>query len=226
MEAKERNTMRDIAIGIVADMRRQAESWDLSNKVGAELLCYDDGYLGCNANHIRVWTKMVAHDTDWIVVLEDDAVPCDGFRDRLAAALADPPADVVSLYLGRSYPKAWQRFIRSAIKRDPNAHWLMSSHVLHGVGLAIRSHLVRDMLTFVGNMAPTEAIWPVDEQITHWCRMRGYRVAYTRPSLVDHADGESLIRTRNDGDVRELPRTAWEFGSRDVWDRLSFEEIP
>lgn len=218
--------MGEIAIGIVADMRRQSEAWDLSKKVGAELLCYDDGYLGCNANHIRVWTKMVAHDSKWTVVLEDDALPCDAFRDHLAASLSDPPTEVVSFYLGRNYPKAWQRFIRTKIKSSPDAHWFVSTHVLSTVGLAVRSHLIPDMMRFIGNLTETEQLWPIDEQITQWCRMRGYRVGYTRPSLVEHADGPSLIANRADGDTRQLPRVAWEFGTRDAWDRMSFEELP
>lgn len=217
--------MSDITIGVVADMRRQATAWTLANQVDAAVISYDDGMLGCTKNHIKVWTKVLQHGGDWAVVLEDDAqVDERVFREQLQQALASPPADIVGLYLGRNYPRAWQRFIKKAMA-DEEAHYIVSSHILHGVGTAIRMHLVSDMLRFIGNMAGTQQDWPVDEQITHWARLRGHRVCYTKPSIVEHTDGESLM-THPDGEVRDRPRKAWEFGSRDVWVGDHWVEMP
>lgn len=216
--------MSDIVIGVVGDMRRNRQAYILATGCDAKVLSLDEGILGCTKNHIKVWTKLLQHGGNWGVVLEDDAAPCEDFLDQLAAVLANPPCDVVSLYLGRSYPRAWQRFIKKALI-DPDAHWITSTHVLHGVGLAIRMHLVEDMLRFIGNMAAAEQDWPIDEQITHWCRLRGHAVAYTRPSIVDHGDGESLVEHR-DGAGRELPRHAWEFGTREKWNPELRTEMP
>lgn len=216
--------MSDIVTGIVADMRRYQMAHDLAGYVDATFIGFDDGTIGCTRNHIKMWTKIVQHGGDWGVVLEDDAVPCQMFTYQLAAVLADPPTDIVGLYLGRNYPRAWQRFVKKALA-DPDANWILSTHVLHCVGLAVRVSLIPDMLRFIGNMAAADQDWPIDEQITHWARLRGHRVCYTRPSIVDHRDGESLLVHR-DGAGRELPRHAWEFGYREEWDKSLIVEMP
>jgi hypothetical protein len=107
-----------------------------------------------------------------------------------------------------------------------NAPSALSTHVLHGVALAIRMPLVSDMLRFVGKMTDTEKLWPVDEQITHWCRLRGQRVAFTKPSIVDHREDIPSLIQHPDGGGRDKPRHAWAFGTRDVWDTQATTEIP
>ena len=212
--------MSDIVIGVVADMRRQQQAWDLAKALDATVVSFDDGTLGCTRNHLKVWTKLLQHGGNWAVVIEDDALLCDDFDTTLAAVLAKPPADIVGLYLGKNYPRAWQRVIKPKMATD--AHWITSTHLLHGLGTCMRMSLLEDMLRFVGRM---EDGWPIDEKITHWCRLRGHRVAYTKPSIIEHADGPSLL-VHPDGDKRELPRRAWEFGRRDEWDWESAVEIP
>jgi hypothetical protein len=218
LEEKERNPLTSIKIGIVADLRRREQAEQLADKVDATVLCFDDGIAGVTKNHIRTWTRLQQYGAEWLVVLEDDAVPVDDFRYQLTQALINAPTDIVSLYLGTGYPKAWQRFIRTALTeaRKADANYLVSTHVLHGVGVAIKSSLVDDMLRMVGWMSQDQRTWPVDEQITHWARMRAHRVAYTRPSLVDHMDGESLV-VHPDGEGREGKRVAHEVGSRHLW---------
>lgn len=216
--------MSDIKIGVVADERRQRQAFDLTKAVRADTVSYDPGLLGCTKNHIKVWAKVLQLGGDWAVVLEDDAVPVPDFRANLERALQDPPADVIGLYLGTNYPKEWQRFIKPAVASEAN--WIVASHLLHGVGTAIRMSLVKDMLRFVGNMSDEDKLWPVDAQITHWCCLRGMKVAYTNPSLVDHTDGESLIAIRSGEATRERPRHAHKFGALETYQRTSLVEIP
>jgi hypothetical protein len=220
--------MSRIIIGVVADVRRERQAYDLADSVKAQVLSYDDGAMGPTKNHLKVWTKLDQHGGDWSVVLEDDAeIDKDIFRSQLEGVLANPPADVVGLYLGTGYPVAWQRFIKkSTLAADAaDANYIVSSHVLHGVGLAIRTHLVNDMLRFVGWMSAEERKWPIDEQITHWCRLRGYKTCYTYPSIVEHGDGPTLL-VHPDGEGRTRPRKAWKYGNRETWDGTRTVEMP
>jgi hypothetical protein len=50
-------------------------------------------------------------------VLEDDAVPVDGWRERVAAAWAVAPTPLASLYLGTWHPRYTQARIKSATAR-------------------------------------------------------------------------------------------------------------
>lgn len=214
-----------VKIGVVAHISRLAEAEQLADKVDATVISFDDGLMGCTKNHIKVWTNLVQHGADWLVVLEDDAVPVDGFREQLDAALASAPAGIVGLYLGTGYPRAWQRFIKKALQHK-DAHYVLSTHVLHAVGTAIRFELVEDMLRWVTWMSQEQRQWPVDEQITEWARRRGHRVAYTRPSLVDHGDLPTLV-SHPDGQSRDgIARRAWEVGCQHMWDGSRTVEMP
>lgn len=201
-------------IGVVAHIGRAQQAYDVADLINAASLTFDDGSLGCTRNHLRVWSKYADTEHDWVVVVEDDSVPCPNFREQLDLALAVAPTPIVGLYLGRSYPPAWQDSIRH-IQND-TAHWAVSTHLLHGVGTAIRADLVQPMLDWVGRLDPE---WPIDDAITDWARGSKIPVGYTRPSLLDHADGPPLITERFDGGRRDKPRVAWDFGTRPYWGR-------
>lgn len=223
----EGNPLTTIKIGVVAHTARMSHAQTLSDKVDATVVSFDDGMLGAQRNHIKVWTNLVQHGADWLVVLEDDAVPVDDFRYQLRQALINAPTDIVSLYLGTGYPKAWQRFIKKAVTEGSKAgaNYIVSTHLLHGVGTAIRYDLAQDMLRMLKWMNQDQRQWPLDEQITDWARRRGHKIAYTKPSLVNHMDGPSTIK-HPDGDGRELPRHAWEVGTRHTWNGLLTADMP
>jgi hypothetical protein len=53
-----------------------------------------------------------------------------------------------------------------------------------------------------------------DQRIGVWYRNQMRPVRYTWPSLVDHADGPSLLADR----ARTVPRVAWRVGEPASWD--------
>jgi GR25 family glycosyltransferase involved in LPS biosynthesis len=205
-------------LGIVAHIKRVAMTEKLADQTGAQIISYDDGTLGCTLNHLNTWKRLSDETTDWKIVLEDDAVPVDGFQDQLAQALEVAPTGIVSLYLGRLRPPQYQYMIQPAITRAEasGAHWLVSRQLLHAVGIAVRADLVDDMLTHLDGETP------IDEAINAWVNRKFYRVAYSYPSLVDHADTETLIAHR-DGQHREPGRVAWKTGTRDHWENRIVE---
>jgi len=103
----------------------------------------------------------------------------------------------------------WQERIQDAVGRDED--WIVSpGDVLHAVALCVRRDLVENMLYTIDRFYK-----PIDEAIGVWCRRKGYRVAYSNPSLFNHRDDGSLT-THLDG-PRELPRQAWSWGIRPRW---------
>ncbi|QPX62799.1 glycosyltransferase [Mycobacterium phage Plumbus] len=192
-------------IGIVAHTKRAEQAHRLMETVGAAYMSIDNGTLGCESNHRKVWQHLTRHNTDWLVVLEDDAIPCNNFRDQLDAALAVAPSPVVSLYLGRERPREYQQRIAKAA--DTTAHWLTCRRLLHAVGIAIHAALVPNMLNNLPNGKP------IDEAISAWARRQSHTIAYTWPSLVDHADEPSLTGRRGPA----TGRVAWRHGGRDWW---------
>jgi hypothetical protein len=205
-----------IAIGIVAHIDRLTQTNALAHQVEAAHIAIDDGTLGCEGNHHRVWKHLAHSGAYWTVVLEDDAEPVPFFGAQLTSALAMAPASIVSLYLGRSRPPQWQKRIERATygANAANASFILHNRLLHCVGVAIKSRLVGEMLDTVA-MTACHGL-PMDEAISAWARAHRYGVAYTWPSLVDHEDGPTLAIHR-DGVVRDAPRRAWKTGTRTRW---------
>jgi GR25 family glycosyltransferase involved in LPS biosynthesis len=197
-----------ISYAVVGHTSRQSQAEALAQTLNATL-SLDDGTLGEGINHDRAWVAATTQDSDWSVVLEDDAVPIHDFQVQLAEALANAPAPIVSAYLGTSRPPQYQRRIQQALARD--THWILSNELLHHVAVAIRTNLVGQMLTAVEC-----STLPADYRIGSWARQCDYPIAYTNPSLVDHADGPTVI-IHQDGQPRHAPRKAWQVGTRTRW---------
>lgn len=207
---------REIPIAVVAHHDRRDRVDALADSVFAEAVAMDgpDDPVGHFVNHLRAWSWLAGGSCPWSVVMEDDAVPLpaargpEGFRRQLHGALAVAPGPVVSLYLGRSRPPQWQPTIARTVDRA-DACFLSSTHLLHGVGYAIRTELIPDMLK---SITPLQQTLPIDEAVSLWCRARNHQILYTWPSLVDHLDGPTLIPDRV-GEY-DLPRRAWRHGYR------------
>lgn len=222
-----------VAIGVVGHNQRGDQAADLMHQVGAVYRSMDNGTLGCDHNHRRVWKHLAGTTTDWVLVLEDDAIPCDDFPDQLKQALTHTPTNVLSLYLGTSRPvwyqprgeksaRKLQPLITDALAKADDACYLTAPKLFHAVAVAIRTSLVRDMLAWT-----TESKRPIDYAISDWCEARGHTVAYTLPSIVQHADGDTLF-THPDRQPRNRPRIAHQHGTRETWTTRStpLEEQP
>ncbi|AXQ65017.1 glycosyltransferase [Mycobacterium phage Renaud18] len=193
----------NIAIGIVGHMSRLHMAETLADTVHADYVSVDDGTLGCEGNHQKVWNHLAAKDTDWTVVLEDDAVPCNNFHEQLTQALAVAPTPIVSLYLGTSHPTHWQPAIQHTMNTT-DAPWITSRHLLHAVAVCIHTNLLPFRYPHG---------YPIDQGITWWARRHKHQVSYTRPSLIDHADQQPVITRRRPTHTRR----AWEHGTRTHW---------
>lgn len=206
-----------IAIGIVAHIDRQHMAEQLAEQVNADFISIDGIHqrLGCNANHRRTWTEIAALNPTVGVVLEDDAVVCPDFRHQLEQAIKASPTHITSLYLGRQRPPQWQRNITKATEAADNtdAHYLLCTHLLHAVGVAVTAEHIPPMLNFTA----TRNYLPWDEAVGCYARNVGQKVAYLWPSIIDHRDGMSLISHR-DKQPRTPGRTAWRIGTRTTWD--------
>lgn len=203
-----------ISTAVVAHEARIIAATELATSLGA-VITVDDGSLGAEGNHLKAWAATAARPGEWSLVLEDDAQPVPGFLEQAEAALKVSPAPIVSFYLGKNKPKAWQHRIAQALDQADmaDAHWIDTHYLLHAVAVAMRSDLRDDWLA----TAPT-LDFPIDQRLSEWARMRGHRIAYTIPSLVEHADWPTLVQHR-DRQPRTDARHAWRTGTRKQWTR-------
>ncbi len=195
---------------VVAHTSRARLVHRLSKRSALSFVSFDDGTLGCEANHRQAWSWHAQNtETEWSIVLEDDALPVAGFDGQLQMALDVAPSPVVSLYLGRERPPYTQQRIASAVTRAGTANWIVAQRVYHAVGIAVRTELVPSLLDWLER----DRKRPIDQAIASWSARSGYRVSHTWPSLVDHADLTSTIHSQQ----AARPRKAWSVGTRERW---------
>lgn len=172
-------------IGIVAHTDRKGMAEDLAAKVAADYMHVDDGTLGCNGNHLHVWDWLATNNPgEWSVVLEDDALPVDGFRDQLEQVLQVAPTPIVCLYLGTGQRMQARMDLTTNNANAVDANWIVGKELIHAVGIAVRTEL----LPFT-DLPPK----PIDDAISDWAQHHNHKVGYTWPSLIDHNDGPTLI---------------------------------
>jgi len=204
-------------IGIVAHTARLAQAEQLADRVDAEYISVDDGTLGCNGNHKKVWAWLDVNASDWAIVLEDDSIPTEGFREQATQALAVTQSPVVSFYLGKHHIPTLdiERDKQQAIARADaaDAHWIDSRQLLHAVAVAIHTDHINSMLTYIAQLPD---FFPIDEAITHWLCNTDRSMAYTWPSLVDHTDQPTLF-SHHDKLPRTPGRVAYRTGTHTTW---------
>lgn len=207
-------------VGIVAHVNREHLVDGLIRDSQADIIRFDDTFppsaKGCANNHIRVLTDLRKHarKDEWVIVLEDDAMPVDDFRKQAELALAQSDSELVGLYLGTSNPGGViQQAVEPAVinAEAVDSNWVVADWFVSGPGYAVRSDVLGSLIDSLG-----ESKGPVDVRVNEWARYEGIETWYTYPSLINHNDAQSLINSYPDF-ARIMPRRAWRAGGRAEW---------
>ncbi|MDS2171623.1 hypothetical protein Q7C18_02825 [Nesterenkonia sp. CL21] len=190
-------------IAVVGHHERQAVATRLADALEAEGLFIDEGHHGSLWNHERALLWAEGQD-ERVLVLEEDALPCQGFREAASGLLERFPDDLVSLYLGTGRPPQWQEQIALSLIASDAARtsYLVLPQLLHGVAYSVPHHSVSSVLAGLQK-------GPADYSIGNaWRDAGGGPIIYPTFSLVDHMDGPS-VEAHPDGRPRLERRQAW-----------------
>lgn len=168
---------------------REAELAKLLERVPEAVVVQDPERAGAWATARRCWERGIASGADWIVVLNDDAMPCDDFVVRVRAALADCDADNGSMEpvcLYTAHPKAI----------DVKGAWYTTHDDLVGVGCALSASAAAEFLAWV-DANPKLGDFSDDGRLNLWAMATGRLIWTTCPSMVDHQlPDESTVGTK------------------------------
>lgn len=213
---------------IVAHERRAAQVPELEVRVGAHNVFMDnDGPKGLGEwpNHRRaiIWAAWHAmkNDHDHVCIVQDDALPIDGFTGVLGWVLDTKPDDMIGLYVGTHRPRDRGVTEACAEADQRGARWLSHPELLWGVATAFPARYVPGMLVHAD-----KSTRPYDLRLGRaWRAERGIKkpVLYTWPSLVDHRDEESVIAGRGKAQGVRVARRVGD--PRDTWAPLTDEIV-
>lgn len=187
-------------IAIVAHHSRRAMANDLASELEADSIFMDEHSAGANANHLRA-LSWAAEQSDRVIIIEEDALPVDGFRDKAQDWLTRFPDNLCSFYLGTGRPPQYQMQIaeRLIVADKTRADYITLSRLIHGVCYSVPPQHIERVISRWDSSKPAD--YAVGDAY-------GGAVVYPCYSLVDHADGEPVER-HPDSAPRTERRRAW-----------------
>ena len=184
---------------VIGHHSRYKQALCLAETLGAVLLI-DGGEHGANWNHRRA-LEWAACQPCRVVVLEDDALPVDGFTEKVTDWLARFPDNLISFYLGTGRPPQYQMQIaeRLVIADKNRDDFITMQRLIHGVCYSVpQQYLSRVLARWESNKAADYAVGDA-------C---GGTVVYPCYSLIEHADGQP-VEKHPDNLPRSERRRAW-----------------
>lgn len=197
--------MTTVSIAVCAHESRRA----MAESLAAQLECpisMDDGTIGGARNHDETLRLAGGTDADWIIAMEDDALPVPNFHEHAAAALAVSPSPVTSLYFG--YVDRPDAGIVERLK--PDIHWLSLHALANTVCLAVRRDHLEPLLTEASKYGEMCCDMRYEQAAI---KLGITSFAYSNPSLVQHRDGKTVNYTG----APHISRQAYQVGSRPQW---------
>jgi hypothetical protein len=173
-----------VSVAIMAHPDRSSEAIKLSKKLhkgkfhGVSLI-FDDGQ-GEWETGVRALRAHV--DSDWHIVIQDDAIISESFYTNVIKAIENVPEHtLLSFYTGtvRPFPSAVKRAVTKAM--ETSASYLSFPTLNWGVAYAIPTDTIEQVLLEV-----ERSRLPYDERIGRYYLKNGKKVYYTAKSIVDH----------------------------------------
>ena len=196
-----------VKIVIVAHHARRVQAEQLASELNAYVIMDEVG-RGALWGH-RKALEWAVQQNGRVVVMEDDALPVDGFCNKADTWLERLPDDLVSFYLGTGRPPQYQGQIAHLLRRAEQWRepYISLPQLIHGVCYSVPVDKVEAVLSKLpAHGAADFAIGNAWQQLTRKA------VIYPVRSLVDHDDLPS-VEVHPDGRARTETRRAWQLES-------------
>lgn len=126
-----------------------------------------------------------ALNSDWHLVIQDDALLTPDFYSNLEGAILKLPVKgLMSLYVGTVKP--YGKRVEEAVKKATRATWLRHYMLLWGVAIVIPSDQITAMLDYLDE--PKYKDTQYDTRLGMFYLANRLPIHYTMPSLVNHDD--------------------------------------
>ncbi len=126
-------------------------------------------------------------DSDFHLVIQDDAVISGNFYVNVLAALDSIPSEsLISFYTGKVKPAVRQTGLAVAAAQVSKSSWLKGQTLFWGVAIAVPTKYIEAIVA-------QKSTHLYDRRVGEFFYKRYLPVWYTNPSIVDHAQEPSLV---------------------------------
>jgi hypothetical protein len=158
----------------------------LLHRVPTAQVFQDPDRQGAWWNARRCWEAGIASGADWIVVMNDDALPCAGFLDVATRALATRDKDSPVCF-----------YVATERAKGVTTPWMTTHDAVLGVACALSREAAIDFLEWHDHALTVP--WTDDGRVALWAMATGRLVYTTLPGLVEHQlPASSLVGNESD----------------------------
>lgn len=162
--------------------------------------------LRCYVHCLKTTPEWATHR----VIVQDDALPADGFREKLQALVAEEPDALVPLFAPGMSP--WIGMAHEARKLGQRFVRIYNPPMVPTVALVWPVALVAPFVEYIEEKisGTTRPLTGDDGRVGKWALITKTKVMVPFPSIVQHPDVEpSLIRRPNQGGRMRSRVAAW-----------------
>lgn len=173
-----------LSISVMAHPSRSAFFQGLKDKLGDVPFAIDDG-RGLLENCKQAW-RLYDMNSDFHVVIQDDAIVCNNFKERAEKFILERETDRVAnnrpvngynFFLMAIYPPEKMRFYEKQ-------GYLYEGFNRGGVAICLPTNQIESMLKYYDTLENLHD----DVRISRWIIKNKFRMCFPVPSLVDHDD--------------------------------------
>ena len=188
--------MRVIVVGHVERMNWIEKLQEVFPACSAVIDYRDRGALQGHISALEVAAKMRGRT----IIMEDDAIPVQGFAALSERWFDRHPDDLISFYLGTGRPPQWQPRVDKALAVRGALDYIKLPQLIHGVCYSVPEDRLPTVLAKLKRTVTKEADYAIGNA---W----GGPVVYPVESLVEHRD-DGTVEKHADGMPRVEKRVA------------------
>jgi hypothetical protein len=186
--------MKKISIAVMAHPSRSEFFPYLLRKLGDVKFSIDDG-CGIWENRKRA-TMMYDPAADFHLVIQDDAIICDNFKELAEKTVNREKEYAYSFYFGNR--QAYRKAAQDGMSRG----FIIADWMSWGVAICLPTRIIPEAMAYCDKMTGHHD----DSRIGRYLKHKGIKIYFPMPSLVDHRPhGNSLVNDPAKG------RKAWYF---------------
>lgn len=182
----------ELSISVMAHPSRVEFFPYLIRKLGDVPFAIDEKGLGAWENCKRAW-RMAGPVADWHVVIQDDAIVCDNFRQRAEEVILKAKEILrVENYICNFY-YGFRRNDRGVAKKALEKGYWIHGYPKWGVAICMQTKFINEMIQFCEDLKIPRTKTADDVRIGRFIASKKMLVYFPMPSIIDHRSGKSLV---------------------------------